>query len=176
MRRRSRLAVTTVMAASFAASPGIALAVGSKTAAKAIKLNCKVELIAAPAEGTNVVDQPPSQGSQYGPVKCHAVGSSGLGRGVVATSFNVPDSGDTVGKYTEYFKAGTVRGSFDLTPQESDFSSTSFTSQAWQGTVKVLGGTGTYHGIKGKKVGTMKCTSSDSVHLTCTEKVTLKTL
>jgi hypothetical protein len=140
------------------------------------KLKCKVELIAAAPEGTNVVDQPPTQGSQYGPVKCHPVGAVGFGGGVESTSFNVPDSGDTVGKYTQYFKAGSVKGTFDLTPQESDFSSTNFTAQSWQGTVKVLSGTGIYQGIKGKKLGTMSCTSVDSVHLQCVEKVALKTL
>jgi hypothetical protein len=159
----------------------VALAAGSKSGsghsgAKPIKLNCKLELIAAPAEGTNVVDQPPSQGSQYGPVRCHPVGSSRFGGGIVATSFTVPDSGDTVGKYVQYFKAGTVTGSFDLTPQESDFSSTSFSAQSWDGTVNVLSGTGAYQGIKGKRVGTMKCTSADSVHLHCVEKAKLKSL
>jgi hypothetical protein len=168
-----------VVAASLAVSAGAALAASSKSgtsAGKAIKLNCKVELIASAPEGTNVVDQPPTQGSQYGPVNCHPFGPSGFGAGMVATSFNVPDSGDTVGKFTQYFKAGSVKGKFDLTPQEQDFSSTTFASQSWQGTVKVLSGTGVYKAIKGKKVGTMNCTSTDSVHLNCTERVKLKSL
>lgn len=177
MRRRTWIALTTVMAASFAGSAGMAMAAGtSTTKVKPIKLNCKVELIAAAPEGNNVVDQPPSQGNQYGPVNCRPFGPAGFGTGIVATKFNVPDSGDTVGKYTEYFKAGTVKGAFDLTPTESNFSATSFAAQSWQGTVKVLSGTGVYQGIKGKKVGTMNCTSVDSVHLHCVEKVTLKTL
>lgn len=176
MRSRTWLAMTVVMAASLAGSAGVALAAGSKTAATSIKLNCKVELVASPAEGTNVVDQPPSGGAQYGPVNCHPFGAAGFGRGTVATKFTVPDSGDTVGKYTEYFRAGTVKGAFDLTPQEADFSATSFTSQSWQGTVKVVSGTGIYTGIKGKKVGKLNCTSTDSVHLHCVEKVKLKSL
>lgn len=179
MRRRTWFALTAVTAASLAGSAGVALAAGTHSGtigAKAIKLNCKLELIAAAPEGTNVVDQPPSQGSQYGPVNCRPFGPSGFGGGIVATRFTVPDSGDTVGKYVQYFKAGSVRGSFDLTPQESDFSSTNFTALSWTGAVKVVSGTGTYQGIKAKKAGTMTCTSMDSVHLNCVEKVKLKTL
>lgn len=170
MRRRTWIALTTVMAASLAGSAGIALAAGTTTATK---LSCKEELIAAAPEGTNVVDQPPTQGSQYGPVTCH---KTGFGSGTVATKFNVPDSGDTVGRYTQYFSAGSVKGIFDLTPQEANFSATNFTAQSWSGTVKVLSGTGVYKAIKGKKVGTLTCTSADSVHLRCVEKVVLKTL
>ena len=173
MRRRTWIALTVVMATSFATTAGMAVAAGTKSAAK---LTCHEELIAAAPEGNNVVDQPPTQGSQYGPANCRPFGAAGFGSGIVATKFNVPDSGDTVGKYTQYFGAGTVKGTFDLTPEESNFSSTTFTAQSWQGTVKVLRGTGVYQGIKGKKVGTMKCTSVDSVHLKCVEKVTLKTL
>ena len=149
----------------------MAAAAATKSAGK---LTCHEELIAAAPEGTNVVDQPPSQGAQYGPVNCH--GATAFGGGMIATKFNVPDSGDTVGKYTQFFKTGTVKGTFDLTPTESNFSATSFTAQSWQGTLKILSGTGVYQGIKDKKLGTFKCTSVDSVHLKCVEKVTLKTL
>jgi hypothetical protein len=173
VRRRTWIALTVVTAASFAASAGMALAAGAKSAGK---LTCKEELIAAAPEGTNVVDQPPTQGNQYGPVNCHPSGPAGFGTGTVATKFNVPDSGDTVGKYTQYFNAGTIKGTYDLTPQESDFSATNFTAQSWKGTVKVLSGTGLYQGIKGKKIGTLNCTSTDSVHLRCVEKVTLSAL
>jgi hypothetical protein len=171
VRRRTWIALTIVTAVAFAGSAGIAGAAGTKSAGK---LTCHEEWIAAAPEGTNVVDQPPTQGNQYGPVNCH--GPMPFGGGTVATKFNVPDSGDTVGKYTQYFNAGTVKGTFDLTPTESNFSATSFTAQNWQGTLKVLSGTGVYKGIKGKKVGTINCTSVDSVHLKCVEKVALKTL
>ena len=150
----------------------MAVAAGSKSAGK---LTCHEELIAAAPEGTNVVDQPPTQGAQYGPVNCH--GATAFGHGSTATKFNVPDTGDTVGKYTQYFSAGTVKGTFDLTPNESNFTPTTFTAQSWQGTVKVLSGTGVYKGIKGKKgTGVLKCTSPDTVHLSCTEKIKLTAL
>jgi hypothetical protein len=84
-----------------------------------------------------------------------------------------------IGKYTQYFGDGSVRGTFDLVPQEGSGNLTpgSFTSQSWQGTLKIAGGTGAFkavQGLKGKKnLGTLSCTSPDTVHLTCTEKVKL---
>ena len=172
MRRRIWLALTAVAAASLAVSAGMAVAAGAKTTTSATKptlLRCKVSLTTEPPNGSNAVSQPASQGSQYGSVHCPK--PAGFGGGVAADSFTVPDSGDTVGKYTEYFNAGTITGAFDLTPQESNFTTTSFESQTWQGTVKVISGTGIYKGIKGKKKGVMTCSSPDSVHLTCQVKV-----
>jgi hypothetical protein len=124
-----------------------------------------------PPAGSNSVDQPASEGNMYGPVRCP--NPKGFGAGVIAASFTVPDNGDTVGTYVEYLHAGTVHGAFDLTPAEGQTpSSTNFSSQSWTGTLTVLGGTGVYKGIKAKKAtGTLDCTSVDSVHLTCSEKV-----
>jgi len=135
----------------------------------ATKLHCTLSLTTEPPPGSNSVDQPASQGSQYGPIHC---GRVGFGGGIEADSFTVPDSGDTVGKFTQYFKTGTIKGSFDITPQESEFTSTNFESQTWVGTMKIVGGTGVYSGIKSQKgTGVLKCSSPDSVHLTCTEKI-----
>jgi hypothetical protein len=90
--------------------------------------------------------------------------------------FKVPDSGDTVGNYVQYFGGGSIRGKFDLTPdQNGDVSSTDFTSESWTGIVTVTGGTGTLAKASGKK-GVIRCTSGDSVHLTCTSKLKLKQL
>lgn len=178
MRRRNWLALTAVMASTLAVGTGIAVAASGKGAAVAsvIKLNCKLSLTTTPPPGDNAVAQPPGSGNQYGPIHCRPAVLSLFGGGIVADAFTVPDSGDTVGTFTEYFKTGSVSGMFDITPLESDFSATSFSSQTWQGTVKVKSGTGIYKGIKEKKVGTMTCTSPDSVHLTCSEKIKLKTL
>ena len=145
----------------------------NKSAIKPITLHCGVSMTATPPAGTNVVDQPASQGNQYGPFRCP---TKGFGGGIISDSFTVPDSGDTVGTYTQYFHAGTITGAFDLTPLESsEPSSTNFTSQSWTGTITVTGGTGLYKGIVGKKnTGVLNCTSADSVHITCTEKVKVK--
>jgi hypothetical protein len=146
---------------------------GAAAAPKAQKLVCHVSLTTEPPAGSNTVNQPASQGSQYGPMHC---GTAGFGQGVIGDSFTVPDSGDTVGKYTQYFKTGSITGKFDLSPQEagSPTDTNSFTSQTWAGTVKITSGTGAYNLIKEKKgTGVMTCTSVDSVHLACVMKFKL---
>jgi len=174
VRRRIWLALTVVTAASLAVSAGMAVAATGSPTAKVFKMNCKVSLTTTPPADSNAVDQPAAQGSQYGRLHCNP----GLlfGGGIEGDAFTVPDSGDTVGTFTQYFKTGTVKGSFNLTPQEANFTATSFEAQTWQGTVKVVGGTGLYKGIKSKKAGTMTCSSPDSVHLSCTQKLKLKSL
>ncbi|HEY2653276.1 MAG TPA: hypothetical protein VGI50_15225 [Solirubrobacteraceae bacterium] len=166
MRRRSWFAVTAVMASSLAVGVGLAVAAPPK----ATKLYCNMQLTTTPPAGSSTVNQPSSQGSQYGPVHCPR---AGFGGGVMSDSFTVPDNGNTMGTYTQYFSAGSIRGTFVLEPQESSgISVTNFESQSWLGTVKITGGTGIYHGIKSVRApGMMTCTSPDSVHLTCTEKV-----
>lgn len=180
MRRRMWFAVTVVMAASLAVGVGFAGAASpkkstpKKATAKFTTLNCKVSLTTEPPDGSNAVDQPAAQGNQYGPIHCR---TSGVGGGIIGDSFTVPDSGDTVGTYTQYFGAGSIRGAFDLTPQEqpSPFETGGYASQTWTGTVTVVGGTGVYRGITGKKnSGVMNCSSPDSVHITCTETVKVK--
>jgi hypothetical protein len=171
VRRRMWFAVTVVTAASLAAGVGMAFAASPKKASaktKAKTLNCSVSLTTEPPDGSNAVAQPSSQGQMYGPIHCS---TKGFGGGVESAPFTVPDSGDTVGTYTAYFKQGTVSGSFDWTPQQQvDISA--FQSQTWQGTMTITGGTGLYKGIVGKKAtGVENCTSPDSVHVTCTAKI-----
>jgi hypothetical protein len=152
------------MASSLAIGVGIALAV----APKATKLTCHLSLTTEPPHGSNTVSQPASQGSQYGPIHC----GRATGGGVTGDSFTVPDSGDTVGTFTQYFDAGTIRGTFNIAPQEAGpVSVNSFESQTWLRTMKIFGGTGAFKGIKSLRGGVLKCTSPDSVHLACTEKL-----
>jgi hypothetical protein len=166
VRRRFWFAVTAVMASSLAVGVGLAVA----AAPNATKLSCKMSLTTLPPAGSNAVSQPALQGSQYGPVHCPR---AGFGGGVMSDSFTVPDNGNTVGTYTQYFSAGSIKGSFVLQPQEgSPISVGSFESQSWAGTVKITSGTGIYKGIKSVKApGMMICSSPDSVHLTCTVKI-----
>ena len=140
-------------------------------ASKTVVLKCHMSLATVPPAGSNTVDQPPSQGASYGAVHCPSVGT-----GVEAATFNVPESGNTVGKYWQYFSTGSIRGKFNLTPQEGTaLSPTSFTSETWVGTLTVTGGSGSYSTAAGK-TGTIKCASADTVHLTCTEKIKLSSL
>jgi hypothetical protein len=169
VRGRIWFATAAVVAGSLAVGVGMA---GAAAAPQAQKLVCHVSLTTQPPPGSNTVTQPASQGSQYGRLNC---GKPRFGHGVVGDSFTVPDSGDTVGKYTQYFNAGSVSGTFDLTPQQagSPTDTNSFESQAWAGTIKITRGTGVYGLIKEKSAGEMKCTSVDSVHLSCVEKIKL---
>jgi len=175
MKRRICLVGTAIAAVPFAVGISVATAASKTTtpkpAVKAVVLKCHMSLSTVPPPGSAAVDQPPSQGAQYGSVHCRG-GSFGFG--VEKSTFKVPDSGDTVGSYVQYFGGGSIRGKFDLSPDESgDVSSTDFTSESWTGTVTVTSGTGTLAKASGKK-GVLKCTSGDSVHMTCTEKLKLK--
>jgi hypothetical protein len=177
VKRRICLVGTALAVVPFAVGISVATAASKSTtpkpAAKAIVVKCHLSLSTVPSPGSASVDQPPSGGAQYGTVHC--AGAS-FGWGVEKDSFNVPDSGDTVGKYVQYFGTGSIRGKFDLSPDENgDVSSTDFTSESWTGTVTVITGTGTLAKASGKK-GIIKCTSGDSVHLTCTSKLKLKQL
>jgi hypothetical protein len=171
--RRICLVGTAIAVVPFAV--GISVA-GAATAAKPkpTVLKCHISLGTVPPPGSSSVDQPPANGAQYGTVHC---GGPGFGWGVEKDTFKVPDSGDTVGNYAQYFGNGSIRGKFDLTPGEGsgDLTGSSFTSQTWVGTVTVTGGTGPLAKAAGKK-GVLKCTSGDSVHLTCTEKIKLSAL
>ena len=47
--------------------------------------------------------------------------------------------------------------------------------ETWTGTLTVDGGTALYKGIFGKKTtGVINCTSPDTVHLSCTEKIKVR--
>ena len=174
MKRRICLVGTALTAVAVAVGISVSAA-GAKTASKPSKtivVKCHISLGTVPPAGSPTVDQPPEKGTAYGPARCNLLGS-----GVMQANFKVPDSGDTVGKYWQYFNNGTVHGSFDLTPTEANgaLSSSSFSNEAWEGKITVTGGTGAFSGVAAKK-GTMKCTSGDTVHLTCTEKIKLTSL
>lgn len=177
MKRRICLVGTAIAVVPFAVGISVAAAAGKSTTqkptVKPVVLKCHMSLSTVPQPGSAAVDQPPSQGAQYGTIHC---GGASFRFGVEKNIFKVPDSGDTVGSYVQYFGDGSVRGKFDLTPdQNGDVSSTDFTSESRTGTVTVTKGSGTLAKASGKE-GVLKCTSGDSVHLTCIEKLKLKQL
>jgi hypothetical protein len=170
VRRRISIAVAAIGASALlAVSGGMALAKSKASAGSTLK--CSLSLATETPAGSANVPQPAASGSQYGPVRC---AKAGFGGGLAGDHFTVPDSGDLVGPYTEYFPTGTIHGKLDLVPSNSGLTSTSFTSVTYSGTVTVTGGTGTLRGTKSTKAGTIKCTSPDTVHLTCHEQVKLK--
>jgi hypothetical protein len=169
VRCRNWLVGTAIAVVPFVVGIGVASAAGSSST---VTLKCHISVSTVPPPGSNMVNQPPSQGSQYGAVHCGSVGA-----GVEADSFKVPDSGNTVAKYWQYFGTGSIHGTFNISPTEGSgsLSATSFESESWVGTVTVTGGTGAYSNAAGKK-GVLKCTSGDTVHMTCTEKLKLSSL
>lgn len=179
MRRRVGFAGVAVAAVSLIVGVGFAFAASHKhhKHAKPAKprpelLHCASTPTTVPPAGQANVDQPPDGGNQYGSVTCS---TTGFGTGIMGDTFTIPDSGDMVGVYQQYFDAGSIKGTFDLSPGEGQpIGSDTFASQSWEGQVTVTGGTGVYQGVKGKNnKGTMSCNSPDSVHMTCTENVTI---
>jgi len=151
---------------------GAASALGAKpaaTKAKPIKfkVTCKSSVGDVPADGDNSVVPPVDQGWQYGAVQCGKV----FGGGIAANSFKLLDSGDLQGSWTQYFGVGTIHGKFSLTPADTGAPSspTTFAAISYSGTATVDGGTGAYKKATGK--GTMKCSSADGVHFTCSDTV-----
>ena len=163
MKRRIALIASLVGVASVAVGAAGASA-AAPAAGKKLVLHCAMNLTVAPPPGNPAVQQPPAGGWQYGHALCP---KAGFGAAGVASPFTVPVTDDMVGKYVLYFAAGTIRGTFNLVPQEGDLSN--FLAENWLGTTRVISGTGIYKGIRGLKApGTMSCSSPDTVHMTCT--------
>lgn len=163
------LSVTPVafgLAAVTASSSFAKTAKPKKAAAVAFRGTCQTNVSVMIPPGESGVTPPASDGSEYGTAVCGK-----LGRGVQADRFTVPDSGDTLATFTWYLATGTVRGTYDLTPQQS---SLNFTAVVYSGVLKVTGGTGAFAGAKG--TGTMSCSSPDNIHTSCTDRLKLAKL
>jgi len=151
-----------------------ALAAKSKSKSNAHKtvtatVSCKISIGTMSAPGETAVVPPAAQGSQYGPVHC----GGGIGSGVQSDTFKLMDSGDVQGKFAQYFGIGTVHGSFSMTPDDTGApsSTTTFANVSYTGTINVAGGTGAYKKVTAK--GTLKCSSNDGVHFSCTSRFKL---
>lgn len=165
MRRLICLAGAALSVCPLALAAGNATAASSKRRTPTKKVSCSTKTSIMIAGGDTSVSPPAAQGVEYGTASCGRL----LGGGVQRDSFAVPASGDTVAKYTLYFRTGTLHGTYDLTPQSI---SLNFLATDWSGTLKVLGGTGVYKGVKG--TGTMTCKTLDGIHTTCADKLVLK--
>jgi hypothetical protein len=140
-----------------------------KTKTKPIAVVCTTDVGIMIAPGDTAVVPPAAEGSEYGSASCGK-----LGKGVQSDAFTVPDSGDSLATYTMYFPTGTIRGAYDLVPQEGSFMGTNFTEVDSLGTLTVTGGTGVFQGAKG--TGTMTCKTLDGIHTSCTDKLKLTKL
>jgi hypothetical protein len=132
------------------------------------RVTCDVAAVTAIPNGHTSVAPPVQQGRQYGHVGC----GRPLGVGVEANAFKRMPSDDLQGPFRQYFAQGTIRGVFDLAPDAGlPPSPTTFNSESYAGTLRVLGGTGAYRQARGQ--GTVKCLSVDGVHFRCTQKLAL---
>lgn len=132
------------------------------------KVSCKLALVVQPP-ADDVTITPGDTGTQFGTAGC----GKPLFRGVETATFSTDDSGDLVAPYTLWFKAGTVRGQWTLTPVGATQPTSSFTAQSYTGTATITGGSGAWQKATGK--ATIKVTTLDGVHYTGTESLTFTT-
>lgn len=132
-----------------------------------VKSSCKTSLALQVPSGETAVSPGSPDGSEWGTAKCASVGS-----GAAWMSFTTDDAGDQTGKVQHWFSAGTVFGTFTLTPgDQGPPTTTSFSANSWTGNIVITGGNGSMKGTTG--TGTLSCATADSVHITCTEKLKL---
>lgn len=164
---RRRICVVGAALSVFLLAIGVASATASKSKSrgsnKPVAVTCHAKTSIGVPAGQTGVTPPVSKGSEYGTATCGK-----LGHGVQSDKFNIASSGDTLATYTWYLPTGTIRGKYDLTPQEGTLN---FLAVTYTGSIKVTGGTGAFAGTKG--TGTMTCSSPDSVHTSCTDKLKL---
>ncbi len=141
-----------------------------EASAPATKATCKFVLTTVAPAGSSTVEPGTSDGFQYGATRC-----SGLHSGVARDAFSTDTSGDLTGKIQQWFPGGTIYGTFDLTPLPATGPPTtlSFTAASYSGTVKYTGSQGLLKGTTA--TGTLSCSTTDSTHYSCTEKLQLTT-
>lgn len=143
----------------------------TKTETKTVPVDatCKLHLTSVAPRTSSAVTRGAAQGTNDGPTYC----KSTLGEGFTQQQFNLNAAGDFVGKIQHWFKGGTVYGSYDL-PQSTPTgppTSTTFGQAAYSGTVKFSGAGGSFSGTTG--TAKLSCQTDDSLHYTCTEKLSL---
>lgn len=169
MRRRIWLSGWAVGVATLVV--GVAGASAASAPTTKLVVRCASTITTTPPADSNSVPQPPTSGWQYGHAQCP---KKGFKTAAEARSFSVLMNGNTVGSYRQYFSDGEIWGKYTLVPQDVNDFGMNFTAASWVGTFTVTGGSGAYQGIRSAKPGVMNCSSPDTVHLTCTEKIKVK--
>ena len=134
------------------------------------KFSCTAALTLQPPSNDTNITPDSQQGVLAGANSC----PKALGKGVEAITYTTADSGDLVGRWQQWFNAGTLYGTFDLTPSDNNqpSSTTSFSAASYDGTFVIKNGTGT--AAKTTGTGTLKCNTQDSVHFSCKESGRMK--
>ena len=130
--------------------------------------SCKLSLTTVAPPGSSGVTAGTTTGVNFGNSTC-----SSARPGVARQMFSIDTAGDMSGKVQQWFATGSVYGSFQLTASSLSAppTATSFGKAKYTGTVKLTGASGMMKGISG--MGKMSCSTPDSLHFTCTEKLTL---
>jgi hypothetical protein len=111
-------------------------------------------------------------GAVQGTYAGHAGCGAPLWSGVASSPFTIDASGDVNATFKEYLATGTLSGAYSLAiTDQSPPTQTTFAATSYAGTVTVTGGSGVYRGVTG--AGTLTCTTPDSIHLSCKEKLKL---
>jgi hypothetical protein len=132
-------------------------------------VSCKPSLTVQIPAGESALTQGAPTGTMLGSSSC----GKPLFQGLTRTSYTLDNSGDLTGPLTQFFKNGTITGTFDLSPSQASGppTTTSFTEANFAGTVKITGGSEALKGVTG--TGTIKCTTADEVHYSCSDTVKL---
>lgn len=131
-------------------------------------VSCKLSLTTVAPPGSSGVEAGTTSGANFGNSTC-----SSARPGVARQVFAIDTAGDMSGKVQQWFATGSVYGNFQLTAVSLSAPPTagSFGKAKYSGTVTITGASGMMKGISGS--GTMACTTPDSLHYTCTEKLAL---
>jgi hypothetical protein len=136
------------------------------------KVSCQLTLVLQPAAKVTTIVPGTGSGSQYGTAKCPGP----LGGGVQTDKFNTADSGDVTAPYRQLFKGGTLAGQYTLIPTgggQPSAGNNSFGAQSYSGSLTVTGGSGAWKGATGS--AKLTCSTTDGVHLSCTESLKVTT-
>jgi hypothetical protein len=159
-----------IAATASAATPATKYVTKYKTETKTVHAHakCKLALTTVAPPGTSAVEAGSPAGTNYGTSNCASAGG-GVARQVYAED----SAGDLTGKVQQWFKTGTLYGTFSLTPSSPTGppTATTFGAAAYTGTVTITAGGGALKGTTGS--GTMSCSTTDSLHYTCTESLKL---
>ena len=125
-------------------------------------VSCASSLLLQVAPGAIDVTPAAQQGTEMGTSTCTRVG-----KGVQVQSFATADSGDLTGKWQTWFNAGSVFGTFTMTPGDNapPTTTTSFSAASYTGTFIIKSGSGAF--AKATGTGTLKCSTQDSVRFSC---------
>ncbi len=172
-----RIVLIAAAAGLLTAGIPVATAVATKSRPRSVtrvastrdaKATCKFVLTTVAPTGSSTVEPGTASGDQYGTTRC-----DGLSAGVARDEFSTSNAGDLTGKIQQWFRGGTIYGTFDLSPNAASGppTTTLFTAASYTGTVKYTGAQGLLKGTTA--TGKLTCSTTDSTHYSCSEGLKL---